>query len=339
MTKPNYTITNDTITVVHEGEAHTVKEGAPNFAKLRQALIAKDWSAVPGFLTVEEAVKSWSEGEFSFSGDGTVTHATRPLPEALAKRMLAMIHRDEDPKPLCRFFERLDKNPSMRSVEQLFQFLQHCGIPLTEDGCFLAYKGVKNDLKDAHSGKWDNSPGAINKMPRNRISDDPRHACHAGFHVGALRYAQGFSQRVVVCKVDPEHVVSVPYDCSERKMRVCEYAVVGHFGGELPYTTIPAQDIPVVKTTVTTTAQDDGATPGKPKKSKVKKGGGKRGTLKPGEKELWVKLDDMDSEALLDAPLKALRRYATLKCRIVGAGRFSKVAVVAAIMKVRHPGG
>ena len=52
MTKPNYTITNDTITVVHEGEAHTVKEGAPNFAKLRQALIAKDWSAVPGFLTV-----------------------------------------------------------------------------------------------------------------------------------------------------------------------------------------------------------------------------------------------------------------------------------------------
>jgi hypothetical protein len=122
----------------------------------------------------------------------------------------------------------------MRSVEQLWNFLQHSNIPLTTNGTFYAYKGVKSDYKDAHSGTIDNSPGAVNKMPRNKISDDPQKDCHFGFHVGALEYARGFSSLVVVCEVDPEHVVCVPYHLSSQKMRVCEYKVVGNYGGPLP---------------------------------------------------------------------------------------------------------
>lgn len=50
----------------------------------------------------------------------------------------------------------------------------------TEDRC--------GAFKDHHSNKWENHPGKVLSMPRNKISDDPRTPCHEGFHVGALRH-------------------------------------------------------------------------------------------------------------------------------------------------------
>ena len=77
------------------------------------------------------------------------------------------------------------------------------------------------------------------KVHRNRVSDDPNTPCHFGLHVGSLEYAQSFGERVVIVRVDPEHVVCVPYDCTSQKMRVCEYEVVGlHIEGHMPSTTI-----------------------------------------------------------------------------------------------------
>lgn len=151
-----------------------------------------------------------------------------------------MAARGEDPTPVYKFYEKLQRNPSWRSVQQLWQFLQHDNIPLTEDGCFLAYKGVNANFTDKHTGKVDNHPGKVNEMQRNMISDDPNQACHYGYHVGALSYARSFAGgggKLVICKVDPEHVVCVPYDSSQEKMRVCKYEVLGLYGAPLPSVT------------------------------------------------------------------------------------------------------
>jgi hypothetical protein len=234
MTIP-FTLTNESITVVYNGKAHVVQRGQPQFVNLRNALLAERWEEVPSHLTVAKSLSAWAKGRFTvnetleeFSYDGA------PLPKQINSRIISMAAAGKDPTPLFLFYERLQRNPSMRSVEQLYKFLQHTGIPFTTDGCLLAYKGVKNDYTDQHTGKVDNRPGTVNKMARNKISDDPREACHFGFHVGALTYARTFSQRVIICKVDPEHVVCVPYDHSERKMRVCEYKVIGNYGEILP---------------------------------------------------------------------------------------------------------
>lgn len=230
-----FTYTNESITVVYNGKAHVVQRGQPQFINLRNALLAERWEEVPSHLTVSKSLAAWAKGKFTvnetleeFSYEGT------PLPKQINLRIISMAAGGKDPTPLFLFYERLQRNPSMRSVEQLYKFLQHTGIPFTTDGCLLAYKGVKNDYTDQHTGKVDNRPGVVNKMARNKISDDPRESCHFGFHVGALTYARTFSQRVIICKVDPEHVVCVPYDHSERKMRVCEYKVIGNYGEILP---------------------------------------------------------------------------------------------------------
>lgn len=240
-----YTMTRESITVVYKGKSHSVQKGAPQFNALRKALNDEDWEAVPKNLTVAKSIKDWAKGKFTLKGDHFYYEDTR-LPSDINTRITTMATKGEDPTPLFKFWERLRRNPSKRSVDQLWPFLSHQGIPITKDGTFLAYKGVKHDFKDAHTGTIDNKPGVVNKMPRNQISDDPREACHEGFHVGALSYAKSFSDRVIVCEVDPENVVCVPYDSSQQKMRVCEYKVKGqHNGDYLPSTTF--EDDPPVE--------------------------------------------------------------------------------------------
>lgn len=230
-----FTFTNDSITVVYKGKSHVVQRGQPQFVNLRKALMEERWDDVPNHLTVSKSLAAWAKGKFTinealevFSYDGSA------LPRQINSRIISMAAAGKNPEPLFLFYERLQHNPSMRSVDQLYSFLQHRGIPLTKDGCFLAYKGVKYDYTDERTGRVDNRPGTVNRMARNKVSDDPREACHFGFHVGALAYASTFAKRVIICKVDPENVVCVPDDSGQQKMRVCEYEVIGNHGEMLP---------------------------------------------------------------------------------------------------------
>jgi hypothetical protein len=330
---PTYTVTNTTITIIWEGSAHTVKKGSPNFEPLRDAILAKRWADVPNHLTVAKAIESWSEGHFKISGS-LVTYKGTQVSGDLHARMLKMVTAGDDPGALCRFYERLQANPSFRSVQQLYPFLQHRGIPITEDGCFLAYKGVRANFKDVHSGQVDNSPGTSHEMTRNLISDDPRTPCHFGFHVGALKYASGFGPRVVICKVDPADVVCVPYDSSQEKMRVCAYSVIGLYGGEMPSTTIGNEDIPEVevKTKTVTRSKEEGAVAVKLPKAKAPKK-----TKAKADPSMWAGYDGLDSFGLLKKPLDNLRKYATYALKVVGASKIrgGKVALVDTILKAR----
>lgn len=233
----------------------------------------------------------------------------------------------QDPTVMFRFYERLSRNPSFRSVQQLFKFLDHGNIPFTKDGCFLAYKSVRSDYKDVHSGTWDNKPGAVNEMPRNQISDDPNHACHEGFHVGALKYARGFSgSKMVVCKVDPEHVVCVPYDSSQEKMRVCKYKVLGEWSGQ------PLDELLHDDEALAEPQPKEHSTPPLSKKPKQEVKVQKKSVTKD-----FKKYDKMTTAELMTCSLDELRQYAGKGLEIVGASKIpgGKVRLVTAIEKVR----
>jgi len=313
MTKISYTITNESISVFYEGQMHTVQNGTPNFKGLQQAIINDDFDSIPKFLTVAKTVESWAQGDFKVEGE-KVLYQGEELPSELNARILAMAAQGSDPKGLLKFWERLQLNPSMRSVEQLYTFLVHEGIPITDDGYFLAYKGVRHDYKDVHSGTIDNSPGSEPFMARNKISDDPRQPCHQGLHVGALRYAKSFGPTVVICQVDPADVVCVPYDSSAEKMRVCRYKVIGNYGSKLDNVSIDAADLPQV----------DAKTP---KASKAAKG-------KPVSTSKFAIMSEAD---LMEQHLDALRSYAANELKIVGASKIpgGRLMLVKRIIEVR----
>jgi len=237
MTAPAYTLTNESVTVIHEGRPHTIQKGMTQFHVLREAIMSAiqtdNWHPVIESLTVAGSLMQYLGDRWSVDSSRTIKFEGNPVPQSIVDRIWRMANVGESPQPLFRFYERLSKNPSRRSVTQLFDFLKHSNIPLEEDGKFLAYKGVREDFKDKYTGTVDNHPGAVNKMDRNLVSDDPNETCHYGYHVGAVGYAGTFAPggQMVICRVDPEHVVCVPYDYSHQKMRVCEYEVIGMYSG------------------------------------------------------------------------------------------------------------
>lgn len=331
-----YTLTNESITVVVSGSARTEQKGTVLYNQLRAACLAEDWNAVGKLVTPSDAILKWfGSTNFTIDMNSKVCLGTEALPEVFQARMRQMANKGENPIAVANFFERLQRNPSARSVSQLFSFLEHIGIPLTEDGHFLAYKGVDEDLKDQHSHKVDNSPGVVNEMPRNKISDDPREACHFGFHVGALSYASGFGPRTVICKVDPADVVCVPYDESWRKMRVCKYEVVGHHVADGP----TEEKLPDSVTEVDTEGEldedpneeyvDEEAdfrvitekeTPKTPRRGKSK-----------------AFFATMNTRDLMNQTIDDLRAYATKGLKIVGASKLpgGKSSLVARIVRIR----
>ena len=59
-----------------------------------------------------------------------------------------------------------------------------------------------------------------------------------GLHAGALNYVASYgsvesNDRIVIVKINPADVVSVPSDCNCEKLRTCRYEVVGEYQGEL----------------------------------------------------------------------------------------------------------
>ena len=239
---PAYTQTNESITVVIEGTPHTIKSDQDNWEDVRKAIFHEMWELLPELIAPAVTLNKWANGLFRVE-DNLIFYDDETIPQELNVRILQMAKAGDDPAFLFKFWERLMRNPSMRSVEQLYPFLEHQGIPIIEDGFFLAYKGVTEDYMDCHTRKISNKPGEVLEMNRNRISDDPNQGCHYGFHVGALTYASSFGARTVVVKVDPEHVVCIPYDSSHQKMRVCKYEVIGYHGvGHLPDTTYTEPD-------------------------------------------------------------------------------------------------
>jgi len=257
-----FMISDESVTVYHEGRPWVVKKGSPHFINLKNALHEERWADVPGHLTVTKSIETWSNDKFEIKGNN-VKYMGEEVPEDITARIVAMATNGENPTILFNFWERLSKNPSYRSVQQLYGFLKHSNIPLTPEGKILTYKSVRQDYKDVHSGKFDNRPGVTNKMLRNKISDDQMVACDEGFHVGAMGYVRSFHSggRIVVCEVDPEHVVSVPQDSSAQKMRVCEYKVIGNYGTELPSTSISIRDLEYSKHTTTATPEVHAAEP------------------------------------------------------------------------------
>lgn len=345
----SYTLSRESITVIHLGKSYAVQKGTANFEPLRLALIDERWDDAVGYLTIAKGIEQWAKGDFKVNGE-TISYKGQPLPASLNKRIIASAAKSEDPTFLFRFWERLQLNPSWRSVQQVFPFLEHDGIPITEDGCFLAYKAVRPDYMDFHSGTVKNSIGSVHEMPRNQISDDPKEACHFGFHVGALSYAQSFGEsnrRIVICKVDPADVVCVPYDSAQRKMRVCRYEVTGHYAVKLPSTTY-REETPKVETPKApakeTKAQEKAKEPPKGAKAAAPKAKAptapkeapKPDTASP-DAIIFKRMDELDEDQLLEANLGLLRTYAAQHLKIVGASKIpgGKLALVGHIIKAR----
>lgn len=228
---------NGFITIFIDGEQHTIRANASNFEKAKSFFIASDWDSLLFEMNPSLRFKSlYAKYEAVEVKDGQVFVNGDSIHEVDARRILGFMSEGADCVPIFKFITRLQNNPSKRAVDELYKFLEHKNLPLTDSGTFLAYKAVRDDFTDKHTGKFFNGVGEVLEMPRNKVDDDKNVGCSYGFHAGTLQYASDFMGgygHLMVVEIDPADVVSIPVDCEFQKLRTCKYKVVAEYEGAL----------------------------------------------------------------------------------------------------------
>lgn len=234
--KLNYSATVNTITLQEDdGEVIIIGRFDRRFKKIEEALKENKFEVVRGLMSPEKAVEFMEDDNFKMT-NGVMYYKNEELPTVISRRVKEMATKGMDLTPILKFWEKLTRNPSFNSRQQLFGFLEANNIPLSEDGNFIAYKKVTGDYKDIHTKTIDNTIGTVVKLDRAKVDDNPNNTCSSGLHICSYDYLQHFgsnttdSDKVLLCSINPEHMVSVPTDYNNSKARVCEYTVIG----ELP---------------------------------------------------------------------------------------------------------
>ena len=208
------------------------------------------WKDIKVILDVkkDEKLREWceranTEGSGISFGRDTIYIDGEPIYGSLCRQIQSMHDEGLPLDPMVNFVRKMRENPSYRIRNQLWGFIEACqeegGFTIAEDGDIMAYKVVSSDFKDKHTGTFDNSIGAVVEMPRSEVDDDPNNTCSSGLHFCAYSYVNSFSSigdRLVLVKINPADVVSIPKDYGNAKARCCRYKVVSEINAPLKKT-------------------------------------------------------------------------------------------------------
>ena len=225
----NYILGSDSLTVYLEGKSYTINKQAHTYGIVLEAVKAANVAALKQALDVKKTITFMlsNTSDKVRIENNKIFYMDREVQGLISSRIFEMLRLELDVKPMVLFLENLMSNPSKRAVDELFGFLEACTLPITPDGCFLAYKRVREDYMDCYSGSMNNSVGEVLEMPRNMVDEDKNNTCSYGLHFCSYDYLKSFSgARIVVLKINPKDVVAIPADYNNSKGRTCKYEVV-----------------------------------------------------------------------------------------------------------------
>lgn len=222
-----FIIQGSNIVVVIDNKTHTVSKTHMTYQLVLDAIKAHDWALVKKVIEPAKVVVAYGKGNVTIS-NGELLWKGEAFHNYLSAKMIDMLQLGLPLDPMANFMTNLMQNPSKRSVNELYGFLEKGGMPITPDGHFLAFKKVRDNYMDCHSGSMDNSVGKIVEMERNAVDDDKDRTCSSGLHFCSQSYLAHFGgARTVIVKINPRDVVSIPSDYNDAKGRACRYEVIG----------------------------------------------------------------------------------------------------------------
>lgn len=231
-----YQLSDTTLTIFINGTPHIIHRDNSAFDNVMATLNDETLSTEETVEIISKLLNPIEILTDVIDGDRVTIEGNRVLfdgemiPTSLSRKLLHIAQNGLPIEPWKRFVARVFANPSRGAQAELNEFLEQANLPITEDGCFLAYKRVREDYKDVYSGKFDNSVGSICEMPRTDVDSDRDNTCSNGLHFCSQDYLKNFysgAGRIVIVKVNPSDVVSIPSDYNFTKGRTCRYEVVG----------------------------------------------------------------------------------------------------------------
>jgi hypothetical protein len=256
-----YIINDKSIVFFHEGKPVKVEKSAPEYNRIIACFDLPESEQEDAIASlINQKVGKFEQDGFTINPD-SVTYEGERLPTALADKVRSIAQEGLPVKLFRKFWDSLQNNPSANSVRQLYDFLSYKELPITEDGSFLAYKGVNRDGWSCHGnlktkvlqgivdgeGRIKNKVGETIEVLRRDVDDERANGCSFGLHVGSLDYAESFANgRVLIVKINPADVVSVPTDCSCQKCRVAKYEIIDSYETEIRNAVTDADGNPIL---------------------------------------------------------------------------------------------
>ena len=228
-------------------QTRIVESSHPNWNQVINLYKAGLYEQMVPMLDMSEAIAAKFEGNFTVQGSDVLYKGQIVQGYLIDRILFFMRELPNQAKRLVKFAENLYANPSPIVIEQLYKFLEHHHMPITDDGCFLAYKGVGENYYSHSSGSLKilkgkveggrvyNGVGEHIVAERAQVCDDVYQGCASGLHIGSWEYANNFkgNGHLMVVKCNPKNAVSVPQDENWQKLRACEYEVIAEEGRQL----------------------------------------------------------------------------------------------------------
>ncbi len=223
----------DNLIIVVDGAVRTLtRDTHAAYDAALEAIKVGDWDQVRKITDhPSKLIVDYARGHLTIHQD-TLFWKNVPIQDFLAQRILQMWKEGFDITPMVEFLTNLRDNPSETAIAELYPFLEIGGNPITPDGCFLAFKRIRKDWTDVWSGKIDNSIGKVVAMDRDEVCAVREQLCSSGLHFCSLSYlhqlnfGENMETRLVIIKINPRDVVSIPTDYNNTKGRCCRYEVV-----------------------------------------------------------------------------------------------------------------
>lgn len=154
---------------------------------------------------------------------------------AFLNRVLEAFTNDGSIEPLDRFLSKVEQNKySDIAATDLFEFLAVNNHPLTTDGDFLAFKIVRSDLYDYHSGTVHHEVGSIIALDLSQVDFNRNQTCSRGLHFCSRDYLPQYGGffgsksdcALLILKISPADVAAFPRDYKNAKGRAVQYQVL-----------------------------------------------------------------------------------------------------------------
>lgn len=234
--QPNLSITNNSITAVFEVNLPplVIKMGSSLFDEALKCIQNRDWAGLKECFSCLNMVKKYSHGNIVVSNDNKVYYKNKEIYNYAAKRLQEMVAYNLPIESFIIFLNNVMESEQEYIKDELLKFLEHSGSPITEDGCFLAYRRVDSNYKSFHAspdGTYNiNTVGTTIRMNKNEVDFNRENHCSKGLHFCGFSYLSHYydgSGKIMIVKINPKNVACFPTDYKYAKGRCIEYTVVG----------------------------------------------------------------------------------------------------------------
>ena len=229
---------NGDINLYLDGNPYTVGKPHLNYSEVMERVRTNNFDDIEKLVDIPAQIRNAAKGELVID-DGAIYYNGAELHNVMVDRIFQFIKEDFPIERLVKFLENALLNPNSVAVNELYLFLENSNLPLTEDGCFLSYKKVRSDYKSFHpnpdGSRYDHHIGAKLEMNREDCDERRNETCSRGLHFCSFKYLSKFNYRqgrVVILKINPKDVVTIPNDYNNAKGRACYYEVIAEYDSE-----------------------------------------------------------------------------------------------------------